>query len=901
MQNIIRHPVRDKNFYPRTTLVEEISGHLREGKELYVVGPKRSGKTSLLEYFARNPQTDFRCIYVTTEAVSNSEEYFETLLNELPKTSSAELSSKKPESRPGDLKIPRTLQKDIIDFLISIPTISDSMGRQAFLRTGVLDTRLYNQLNLSGPPMQFVQLLVPALYQYGTLEDGRHALIAVLEAARDYVGLDKREYCNELIRKLDSVLHGEGQQPQAASYFATFKRFMTAPQSTKVRFIILVDDFTRVVETIRDEKGVKAAKNFLQQNHELRRQPQRRAQFLFAGSENLAGVAQALDADESVQNLTVIKVLPLDRKEAWKFTRQLLNSGQMEYKDSVIDHLLNKTLWFMPFYIQLVVYELFDNARTTAGKVDVALVERAVSDITGKDGNLYFEDYYERLRWLFQEPEYSLAANILSELTQNNKLTAGQIEELAERFEAASPSGVLQSLLDDQYIRPVSEEEYTAYQFTSPILRRWWKGYVQPGSYLFDYAYNLRKKTVLRYVEIQDVDFFDNCFWVFQPGINVLLGRNGYGKSHLLRLLTALLQNDPQKPPLEYFRNAGAEAFATLAVDRNRVSEIITFTNEEFDTSIGKVPLLAIPDSRYISQANTTFKPPSSAPHAAKEDYARNFLYQEPYENIILKFLYQLCFDYGSRGESRRAEIISLIEQVIERLTESEFEFAGVDTFASAEFGLNVLTEGNSTALPIQKASQGVLSVVAMFGLIYNFLKYHDKKSSTADQKKVAEKSAIVFIDEVDAHLHPVWQQKILQLLRTTFPKVQFVVTAHSPLIVAGCLEGEVAVLRKTRNNKFGVYRFEHDFIGWDPEDIYRKIFEIEDTDESFRYYTALSPFKNELETEIKELEEKSPETPEEIDRLHNLRKQVYYAEKAEQKQQEYIEERRRLRKLKRR
>ena len=43
---------------------------------------------------------------------------------------------------------------------------------------------------------------------------------------------------------------------------------------------------------------------------------------------------------------------------------------------------------------------------------------------------------------------------------------------------------------------------------------------------------------------------------------------------------------------------------------------------------------------------------------------------------------------------------------------------------------------------------------------------------------------AIVLIDEVDLHLHPSWQQRILIDLRRTFPNTQFIVSTHSPQVL---------------------------------------------------------------------------------------------------------------------
>ncbi|MBF0627511.1 MAG: AAA family ATPase [Magnetococcales bacterium] len=47
----------------------------------------------------------------------------------------------------------------------------------------------------------------------------------------------------------------------------------------------------------------------------------------------------------------------------------------------------------------------------------------------------------------------------------------------------------------------------------------------------------------------------------------------------------------------------------------------------------------------------------------------------------------------------------------------------------------------------------------------------------------VVERSGVVLIDEVEAHLHPTWQQKLPQWLKTHFPGLQFLVTTHSPLV----------------------------------------------------------------------------------------------------------------------
>lgn len=52
-----------------------------------------------------------------------------------------------------------------------------------------------------------------------------------------------------------------------------------------------------------------------------------------------------------------------------------------------------------------------------------------------------------------------------------------------------------------------------------------------------------------------------------------------------------------------------------------------------------------------------------------------------------------------------------------------------------------------------------------------------------ADGRIYVKRSGVVLIDEIDAHLHPEWQREIGFWLKRHFPKIQFLVTTHSPII----------------------------------------------------------------------------------------------------------------------
>ena len=56
----------------------------------------------------------------------------------------------------------------------------------------------------------------------------------------------------------------------------------------------------------------------------------------------------------------------------------------------------------------------------------------------------------------------------------------------------------------------------------------------------------------------------------------------------------------------------------------------------------------------------------------------------------------------------------------------------------------------------------------------------------------------MVLIDEIDVHLHPKWQQRVVRDLKETFPKIQFVCTSHSPFVIQSLEAGELRTLDRS-------------------------------------------------------------------------------------------------------
>ncbi|MFW1643631.1 AAA family ATPase [Acinetobacter guillouiae] len=58
------------------------------------------------------------------------------------------------------------------------------------------------------------------------------------------------------------------------------------------------------------------------------------------------------------------------------------------------------------------------------------------------------------------------------------------------------------------------------------------------------------------------------------------------------------------------------------------------------------------------------------------------------------------------------------------------------------------------------------------------------------------EGKGIVLIDEVELHLHPRWQQKVILILRQSFPNIQFIVTTHSPHVISTVDKSQIRIIK---------------------------------------------------------------------------------------------------------
>ena len=235
---------------------------------------------------------------------------------------------------------------------------------------------------------------------------------------------------------------------------------------------------------------------------------------------------------------------------------------------------------------------------------------------------------------------------------------------------------------------------------------------------------------------------------------------------------------------------------------------------------------------------------------------ASNFITQFDENHVLSSFErwmvyldYRIAKDPTDR-EAKRMEAIS--KKAILNLLPDEIEIAGITKMGMIEFKIN------DQHVPTIALSDGFRSIIALAGdLIWRL------QQAFPNLDNPTEARGVVLIDELDIHLHPLWQRDIANWLRNVFPNLQFIVTAHSPLVAIGA--GEEALTLRFRAEK-GNIKIE-------------KILDIStyDVDRVLR-----SPAFGLVSTH-------SPETEEKIEQYHQLRRRLPDLDSQEKEQLEEL------------
>ena len=126
--------------------------------------------------------------------------------------------------------------------------------------------------------------------------------------------------------------------------------------------------------------------------------------------------------------------------------------------------------------------------------------------------------------------------------------------------------------------------------------------------------------------------------------------------------------------------------------------------------------------------------------------------------------------------------------------------------------------EKDGDYLTINQLSDGEKCTIALFGDLARRMALANPARSNP-----LEGTGVVLIDELDLHMHTSWQRKVLSVLKTTFPNIQFIITTHSPQIL-GEVDDTFNLLYMFKEDKKISLKSYKSFMGWDTNVILEEV-----------------------------------------------------------------------------
>jgi uncharacterized protein len=249
----------------------------------------------------------------------------------------------------------------------------------------------------------------------------------------------------------------------------------------KEHFVFLVDEFSQAVENVRKKHGTEAATALLHKMRELRQDPDvvKRVSFVFAGSVGLEQIVGKLNASHTINDLLAFDLPPFTSKEAHDLITRILQGSGAEMTEPVREHMLEKLVWLIPFFIQVVMNEVEEILNDDqAHAVTKRVVDQAFTKALTKRN--YYDHWHQRLSILFDTAERRFAKEVLNLCSTGKPLALDKVHDIGTIKHALPDSymDVVRSLMHDGYL--VRDTDIRTLRFASPLLMRWWATTIAP-------------------------------------------------------------------------------------------------------------------------------------------------------------------------------------------------------------------------------------------------------------------------------------------------------------------------------------------------------------------------------------------------------------------------------------
>ena len=406
----------------------------------------------------------------------------------------------------------------------------------------------------------------------------------------------------------------------------------------------------------------------------------------------------------------------------------------------------------------------------------------------------------------------------------------------------------------------------------------------------------------IKEIKIRNFRCYENIEIKLNPDYTVLIGINGAGKTTILDAISIALggyistfdgmgtygidKNDSHYKmyeigsSIEREHQFPVEIYAECEVDKKQISwirglngekgrttntgakEIIKYASEiQTEIKMGNKDVI-LPVIAYYGTGRLWMQKKDRNLKKIQESFSRlkgyvDCIESASNEKMMLKWFEKMT--YLELQEGKRIPELSVVKNAL-----SQSYMAIDETIKTAEFNFKVRSgelevairreNGIVENLPLRILSDGIKSTLSMIAdIAYRMAILNPQLLDDI----LEETSGVVLIDEIDMHLHPSWQKKIISVLKKIFPKVQFVFTTYSPSVLSNVSNKNVLIL-----DNFEIYSLENMTYGKDIEAILREVMRVQvrpkEVIDKLELFNDLLDENNLLEAKkiLKELEE---------------------------------------------
>ena len=362
---------------------------------------------------------------------------------------------------------------------------------------------------------------------------------------------------------------------------------------------------------------------------------------------------------------------------------------------------------------------------------------------------------------------------------------------------------------------------------------------------------------------IQGLPPLDNILFRCNERVNLFVGPNATGKSTILRSMSGLYSKELNGVVLS--DELGTTHRMNEVALNGNVGQVAVWVSDDWQIA-DSVPLSYIPATRI------------GIGHIPSDDYIRDFVspFTMSHSEVLNGAYIQRAIDAlhgefpGDDLESALSHGFrcaqSICHEIIQdgphpHLETGYDEKRGRSVDIHHSMGIGTIDDVRGTPLHVSVLSSGTQGTLLwVYALAVEMAGHYEFEPGWEN------KPAILLIDEIENHLHPTWQRRVIPALLKHFPGLQIFATTHSPFVVAGLKAGQVHLLKRDENGVVTATNNTEDIIGWTADEILRTMMGVDEPTDQLTVDRA---------NRLRELREKDTLTTEEQDELNTLRRQV--------------------------